>query len=339
MLNEPNILFPNPDNKKVVELLADLKTRGYVAYVYILKHLVEHDNLEETNYKALSYTLHYPATLLKSIIEDYDLFVVEEGTFYSPDIEDREREIMEYVRQVNDERRKAEIAKKRAEAGRRHKGNQYTNGTNSTFVPNQMEQNEVCSTVVPFCSILEEKEKEEKEISLPQTPTLKEKELKEKEEENSVAPATLSPIGDAPISTPQEDLIDYAKLVEYWNNTTNGIFGKILSIENTRRKMVAARIRQFGKQKFIEAIHNAMQSDFLKGQKGFVMTFDWFIRPNNFQKVLEHNYDNRPTNNIATSGGNGTVNRTHDDARAMYRDLDELTSQVVLSPSDVQGLL
>ena len=36
-------------------------------------------------------------------------------------------------------------------------------------------------------------------------------------------------------------------------------------------------------------------SDFLKGQSksGFIITFEWFVRPNNFPKVLEGNYDNR----------------------------------------------
>ena len=70
------------------------------------------------------------------------------------------------------------------------------------------------------------------------------------------------------------------------------------------------------------------------------MTFDWFIRPNNFQKVLEHNYDNRTISTNNGAGGNArNGNRATDDARAVYRNLDELTAKVVLSPSDVQGLL
>ena len=348
MLKQPNILFPNPDNKKVVKLLAELKTRGYMAYVYILHHLYSNGNAVEANYKSLGYLLHYPAKLVQSVIEDFDLFVVENGIITSPDIKEREQELLDYFYAFEEEKRQQEISRKRAEAGKKHRGNQYSrpqNGTKEDLFQKQMEQNEVCSMVVPFCSNFvpneEDKEKQEKENSPLQTTPLKEKELKEKEEVSlSDANASLSSNEDA-IST-HEEQIDYDKLVDFWNTTTQGVFGKILSIENARRKMVNARIKQWGKHNFIEAIHIAMTSDFLKGQskKGFIMTFDWFIKPTNFQKVLEHNYDNRPTNNIPAGNNMRAVgNRTNDDARAMYRNLDELTSQVVLSPSDVQGLL
>ena len=45
-----------------------------------------------------------------------------------------------------------------------------------------------------------------------------------------------------------------------------------------------------------QAIVNAAASDFLngKGQKGWVASFDWMMVPQNFQKVLENNYRNKP---------------------------------------------
>ncbi len=45
-----------------------------------------------------------------------------------------------------------------------------------------------------------------------------------------------------------------------------------------------------------EAIKNAAESDFLngKGPKGWVASFDWMMIPQNFQKVLENNYRNKP---------------------------------------------
>ena len=44
----------------------------------------------------------------------------------------------------------------------------------------------------------------------------------------------------------------------------------------------------------LQAIDEISTSDFLKGQnnKGWTITFDWFIKPNNFIKVLEGNYKN-----------------------------------------------
>ncbi len=42
----------------------------------------------------------------------------------------------------------------------------------------------------------------------------------------------------------------------------------------------------------IEAINNIYNSPWLLGKnnRGWVVTFDWFVRPNNFVKVLEGNY-------------------------------------------------
>ena len=52
----------------------------------------------------------------------------------------------------------------------------------------------------------------------------------------------------------------------------------------------------------INAIGNIEKSSFLKGQndRGWVITFDWFVKPNNFIKVLEGNYDD----NNGSSGEN-----------------------------------
>ena len=55
-----------------------------------------------------------------------------------------------------------------------------------------------------------------------------------------------------------------------------------------------ARIKQYGIDDVISAMDNISQSDFLQGRnkKGWTITFDWFVLPNNFIKVLEGNYDN-----------------------------------------------
>lgn len=104
-----------------------------------------------------------------------------------------------------------------------------------------------------------------------------------------------------------KESVNWQKLVEYWNEKTAGSFPPITNIENKRRQMAAARIAEYGKEKFIEAIQRAVQSDFLRGQnqRGFTLTFDWLIRPNNFPKVLEGNYDNSTTR-TQTTIDNGT---------------------------------
>lgn len=60
-----------------------------------------------------------------------------------------------------------------------------------------------------------------------------------------------------------------------------------------RYDMLKSRIRTYGIEQVLEAIENIKKSLFLRGNgsKGWIITFDWFVRPNNFIKVLEGNYD------------------------------------------------
>lgn len=109
-----------------------------------------------------------------------------------------------------------------------------------------------------------------------------------------------------------KESINWANLVTNWNKITAGSFPPITSIENKRRQMAAARISEYGKDAFMQAIRRAVQSDFLRGQnaRGFILNFDWLIRPNNFPKVLEGNYDNTTTRSPQTPNNNGTVTAT-----------------------------
>ena len=112
------------------------------------------------------------------------------------------------------------------------------------------------------------------------------------------------PPAAASASVKKEDLkIDYGKLAQYWNERTKGVFGIVESIENNRRKMVRARIRDNGKKAFMEAIDKVCASEFLAGKPWF--NFDWLIRPNNFDKVMSGNFDNKEKPN--KDGNTGTT--------------------------------
>lgn len=56
-----------------------------------------------------------------------------------------------------------------------------------------------------------------------------------------------------------------------------------------------ARLTQYGLPKVLEAIERIKQSDYLVGKNkyGWVITFDWFVLPSNFPKVLDGNYDRK----------------------------------------------
>ena len=108
-----------------------------------------------------------------------------------------------------------------------------------------------------------------------------------------------------------EEKIDYKALVDFFNEETKGVFGFVrYPISDTRKGMINARIRQHGKQAFVDMIHKAYASDFLRGQNksGFKATFDWLIKPTNFEKVISGNYDNRSIENI----GNHTESNDED---------------------------
>ena len=63
----------------------------------------------------------------------------------------------------------------------------------------------------------------------------------------------------------------------------------------TRYKQLKARMKSYGLDSIMRAIEKIKTSSFLQGNnaRGWVITFDWFIKPNNFPKVLEGNYDER----------------------------------------------
>ena len=88
-------------------------------------------------------------------------------------------------------------------------------------------------------------------------------------------------------------------VVKAWNSI--GIASpSVKSVSNVnhgsmRDQMLSARIAEYGLDEMLRAVENVRNSDFLKGRNksGWVITFDWFIRPNNFVKVLEGNYNDK----------------------------------------------
>ena len=88
---------------------------------------------------------------------------------------------------------------------------------------------------------------------------------------------------------------DVQRVAEHWNQLSAYGIKPVSRISSGAKRfdMLRARIRTYGVEKIFEAIENIKKSSFLcgSGQKGWVITFDWFVRPNNFIKVLEGNYE------------------------------------------------
>jgi len=88
-----------------------------------------------------------------------------------------------------------------------------------------------------------------------------------------------------------------ADFIVYFNSQmdlANAMIPRIKSLSDQRKKSLGARIREHGKPALSTVIRKAAASDFLNGKNGrdFIATFDWLMKPTNFPKVLEGNYDN-----------------------------------------------
>lgn len=85
------------------------------------------------------------------------------------------------------------------------------------------------------------------------------------------------------------------RIIEKWNTLSDlGIMPVKKIAEGTQRKgWLMARLKTYTEDDFYKAIENIRHSKFLQGygKQGWVISFDWFVRPNNFPKVLEGNYN------------------------------------------------
>lgn len=79
-------------------------------------------------------------------------------------------------------------------------------------------------------------------------------------------------------------------IMQKWNSLN---VSRIITLKNNRLNALNARIDEYGIDKIFEAIGNIDKSSFLKGnnKRGWRITFDWFLKPFNFNKVLEGNYE------------------------------------------------
>ena len=97
---------------------------------------------------------------------------------------------------------------------------------------------------------------------------------------------------------------DVRRVVEAWNSLGINPIMKITG-SSTRGGMLRARISEYGVDAVINAIAQINDSSFLKWQNksGWTVSFDWFVRPNNFLKVMEGRYSDSPHGSQPTHNG------------------------------------
>ena len=90
---------------------------------------------------------------------------------------------------------------------------------------------------------------------------------------------------------------DIRRVIDAWNSLASSGIQTVstLSPGTKRYRALNARLSEHGTDKVLAAIDRIRESDFLRGvnKQNWVITFDWFVRPNNFIKVLDGNYAKR----------------------------------------------
>lgn len=91
---------------------------------------------------------------------------------------------------------------------------------------------------------------------------------------------------------------DVQRIIDEWNTLEEFGITPVKRMTPKREQAVKARIRQNCVEDILEAIENIRRSTFLQGQNknGWMVTFDWFLKPGNFAKVFEGQYADKSTN-------------------------------------------
>lgn len=95
---------------------------------------------------------------------------------------------------------------------------------------------------------------------------------------------------------PPKKEVGFENLKNFWNETVSVTsIAKINEISDKRKKALKILFSIYPREKFIEVLNDAIRSDFLNGnnKNNFSMSFDWFIKKDNFLKVMEGNYKNK----------------------------------------------
>ena len=91
---------------------------------------------------------------------------------------------------------------------------------------------------------------------------------------------------------------DIQKIITEWNTLEEFGIAPVKMLTPKREKLLKSRIRGNGVDDILAAIGNIRNSAFLQGQnnRAWMITFTWFLQPENFAKVFEGQYSNKSVN-------------------------------------------
>lgn len=179
-----------------------------------------------------------------------------------------------------------EICEKRSAAGKKHKGNQYTKKKEVEQME-QMFQNETNGT-----NGTDNDNDNDNELSITSTKVSVTDNI-DKTISNEIVCAEQP---SAPAEKPFKEVLK--DIVDFFNKSMSGKAIRPvqrITTASTRGKLIHARLMEYGIEDIYKAITNASESAFMNGNnsKCWVADLEWMMKPNNFPKVLEGNYNER----------------------------------------------
>ena len=287
------------NDEKLVRLRMRHKAAGYGVYFMILERMRDaNDYMCAKDYNLIAFDLREDAALIKSVVEDFGLFVfTEDGKYFYSE------SFLKRMGMKDDVLRKRSEAGKKGSSKRWHKKGEEKQTDGKAIANLKQTDGKV---------IARKKESKESNIST--------------DVDNNIPPDGGSSDGDTVRTQPKSFR---SKVIEYFNDKMKDRSIKpIVSItDGTRRaEWLLARRREYGDDAIFRMIDKASSSVFLNGhnQKGFTASFDWLIRPNNFPKVLEGNYDDEKKQSYEDSRrSNSAEQRANDAASIVARLLAE----------------
>lgn len=107
------------------------------------------------------------------------------------------------------------------------------------------------------------------------------------------------------VNKESESYFESKSFEEFWNTVVKDTPVRgIQKLTPKRKAKIKSLVKEYGKQTVVDVIRKIPQTPFLLGggSQGWVISFDWLIKGDNFLKVKEGNYDdgNKKANNDGT---------------------------------------
>lgn len=270
----------------------EMGNRGIGIYWSIVEMLYEEGGrIELSKIKAVAFAINEEIKAVQQVVQQFSLFEYDEKYFWSKTVVARLRNI----KKIREAKIKAgrESGKQRLQKTAKKPINQDNNNANT------------CSTdaehVLNTCS-----------TDVEHSVQTKSNNIKEKRKGNINKIDNRLSLSSFEDETEEKKRRISRKYIEIWNKAVQGtVIPMLRSLAGHRYDVFNARLKQYGENAIIDAINQISNSEFLKGNvssNGWHATFDWFILPSNFAKVLEGNYSNKNIIKTNKNDGNALTN-------------------------------